>query len=70
MIKKICNWIKSLFVKKPPKVYYEFIKPKPLPKLFTSKVPCKYCKEPMNRSIGQIVYFHKKCRTKGRNRNA
>lgn len=32
--------------------------------------PCKYCGQPMFVSVGQIAYFHRACRTKGRNQNA
>lgn len=29
-------------------------------------IPCVVCKNPVAQSIGQIVRFHKECRTKGR----
>lgn len=34
------------------------------------KKPCQYCGEPIFVSPGQIAYFHRQCRTYGRNRNA
>ncbi len=27
---------------------------------------CLKCKQSVNKSVGQIVYWHKKCRTEGR----
>ena len=71
LLNRIWNWIKSLFIKDKPKEYFPFIKSSQQKvKTFVSKIPCQYCNQPMNKSIGQIVYFHRSCRTKGRNRNA
>lgn len=35
-------------------------------KVFRFDSPCIYCGENMRVAPGQIAYFHRKCRTKGR----
>lgn len=78
LIKTIVEFFKKMFGKKKQEIKLEpkkmtfkewkaFRKANPLPRF---QKPCKLCGKPMFVSVGQIVYFHGECRTKGRNRNA